>query len=120
MRRCDLAGAPLYLPPVPRVPQAYRTQLNLFLAEVKSQTTLPLLKQHLLLYSSIDIAVRVKGVCFCAAGRGCGTQLPGAPALSHSCLRPAVLPPATNQPLPRELPARPPAVVRTALPAALL
>lgn len=33
-------------------------QLDLFLSEVRSQTTLPLLKQYLLLYSSIDIQVR--------------------------------------------------------------
>lgn len=35
---------------------AYRTQLNLFLAEVKSQQTLPLLKQYLILYSSISMS----------------------------------------------------------------
>mmetsp|Transcript_19202 Transcript_19202/g.53747 ORF Transcript_19202/g.53747 Transcript_19202/m.53747 type:complete len:518 (-) Transcript_19202:405-1958(-) len=35
--------------------QEYRVQLDLFLSEVRSQTTLPLLKQYLLLYSSIDI-----------------------------------------------------------------
>ncbi len=46
--------------------QAYRTQLNLFLSEVRSYTTLPLLKQHLLLYSSIDIQVCV---CVCAYSR---------------------------------------------------
>eukprot|EP00798_Chlamydomonas_sp_ICE-L_P001226 gene1226-32567_t len=34
--------------------QAYRTQLNLFLQEVRSQQTLPLLKQYLILYSSIS------------------------------------------------------------------
>ncbi len=38
--------------------QAYRAQLSLFLAQVKAQVTLPLLKQYLLLYSSIDIQVR--------------------------------------------------------------
>lgn len=37
-------------------PQAYRTQLNLFLAEVRSQQTLPLLKQYLILYSSISMS----------------------------------------------------------------
>mmetsp|Transcript_35179 Transcript_35179/g.89048 ORF Transcript_35179/g.89048 Transcript_35179/m.89048 type:complete len:519 (-) Transcript_35179:279-1835(-) len=34
---------------------AYRAQLGAFLAEVKACSTLPLLKQYLLLYSSIDI-----------------------------------------------------------------
>lgn len=36
-------------------------QLDLFLSEVRSQTTLPLLKQYLLLYSSIDIQVWSSG-----------------------------------------------------------
>jgi hypothetical protein len=40
------------------VSQAYRTQLAAFLTEVRSHTQLPLLKQHLVLYSSIDIQVR--------------------------------------------------------------
>lgn len=35
---------------------AYRTQLNLFLSEVRSQQTLPLLKQYLILYSSISMS----------------------------------------------------------------
>lgn len=38
--------------------QEFRVQLELYLSEVRSQTTLPLLKQYLLLYSSIDIQVR--------------------------------------------------------------
>jgi translation initiation factor 3 subunit L len=36
--------------------QAYRIQLNLFLSEVSSQQTLPLLKQYLILYSSISLS----------------------------------------------------------------
>lgn len=50
------AAPPAYdNPAVNTSQQAYRTQLNLFLSEVKSMTTLPLLKQHLLLYSSIEL-----------------------------------------------------------------
>ncbi|KAG1667471.1 hypothetical protein FOA52_012226 [Chlamydomonas sp. UWO 241] len=50
------APPPFDNPSVNTSQAAYRTQLNLFLAEVRSQQTLPLLKQYLQLYSSISLS----------------------------------------------------------------
>eukprot|EP00199_Chlamydomonas_sp_CCMP681_P001016 CAMPEP_0119108554 /NCGR_PEP_ID=MMETSP1180-20130426/15070_1 /TAXON_ID=3052 ORGANISM="Chlamydomonas cf sp, Strain CCMP681" /NCGR_SAMPLE_ID=MMETSP1180 /ASSEMBLY_ACC=CAM_ASM_000741 /LENGTH=524 /DNA_ID=CAMNT_0007094179 /DNA_START=26 /DNA_END=1600 /DNA_ORIENTATION=- len=51
-----ITAAPAYdNPSVNTSQQAFRTQLGLFMAEVRSQSGLPQLKQHLLLYSSIDL-----------------------------------------------------------------
>lgn len=59
--------------PAPLFLQAFRTQLGLFMAEVRSHSGLPQLKQHLLLYSSIDLQVGAGGHGRRRGGAGRGT-----------------------------------------------